>query len=65
MEISEAVVKIAPYFIMMLIGIVCFIYFYDQMTGSHIVRGIVCGMLYMIPFGSLTNALTQGCAAIP
>jgi hypothetical protein len=65
MEISEQVTKILPFFIMFLIGIVFTLYFYDQMTGSHIIRGLVAGMLYVIPFGSLLNALTQGLGAIP
>jgi len=65
MEISEQVTKYAPYLILIFMGLLITIYLLDQLTGGHLVKSIICGALYLIPFGSLFTALTQACIAIP
>lgn len=63
--VSEHVIKYVAIFIIILVGIILFIYLLDQLTGGGLVRGLICSMLFWIPFGSLFTALTQMCAAIP
>ena len=65
MEISEQVIKYVAILIMVIGGILLFIYLLDNITGGHLVKSIICGALYLIPFGSLFTALTQACIAIP
>jgi len=65
MEIAEQVPKYVGYLILVIIGIILFIFLLDKLTGGNLVKSIVCGALYLIPFGSVTTALTQGCTAIP
>jgi hypothetical protein len=66
MNITEQLVKYVGVLIIVLIGILIIIYLYDQLTGANVVKLMVCGALYMIPFfGSLFTTLTQACAAIP
>ena len=65
MEISEQVIKYAAIMILIIVGIVIFIYFYDQLTGSNLIKSLVAGILYVIPLGSVLNVLTQGLNTIP
>lgn len=65
MEISEQVIKYVVIIILVIAGIVLFIYFYDQLTGSHIIKSLVAGILYVVPLGSVLNVLTRGLNTIP
>lgn len=37
----------------------------QAITGSTMVRNIVCGILFFTPFGGMASMLTQACGAIP
>jgi hypothetical protein len=65
MNITEQLVKYVGVLIIVLIGILIIIYLYDQLTGANVVKLMVCGALYMIPFFGSLFTLTQACAAIP
>ncbi len=51
--------------IIILVGILVWMFVVDDMTKAHFVRAFVCGLTFWIPFGALGMALTQGCAGIP
>lgn len=65
MEIAEQLSKWAAILILVVIGLLIMFFLLNQLTGGLVVRFIVCGMMYMIPFGSTLTTLTQGCAALP
>jgi hypothetical protein len=65
MELSEHVTKWVAILLLVIIGIVLFIYLLDQITGGSLVRGLVSTMLFWIPFGSLYTILTQLGTVIP
>jgi len=65
MEISEQLTKYVGILILVIVGILIFIFLLDKMIGGHLVKSIICGALYLIPFGSIFTSLTQACIAIP
>ena len=50
--------------IMVLLLVVAGLLVMNQMTGGRVVRAIVCGLIYFIPFGAMENMMTQACGAI-
>ncbi|MEM5778781.1 MAG: hypothetical protein QXD43_06145 [Candidatus Aenigmatarchaeota archaeon] len=65
MNIGEIITKWAIYFIIIFIGILTFIFLFDQLTGSNLTKNLLCSIFFIIPFGSIFTALTQACNVIP
>lgn len=66
MEMSEHLTSVIIIMIIVLIGLIVFVFVIDPIFfGGTTVRNIVCGALFWIPFGNIFNALTHGCAIIP
>ncbi len=65
MEVPEHVLKYVAIFVIILIVLLLFIYLLNQATGGHLIKNIVCSMLFWIPFGALFTSLTQMCLNIP
>lgn len=66
MSISEETLKQVALLIIVVGGILIFIFLLDNvLTGGKFARAIACGILFWIPYGALAIAFTHGCAAIP
>ena len=59
------VTKWGPILLLVIVGIILFIYLLDQMTGGYLVQGMLCSVLFRIPYGPLLEILTQSCKVIP
>lgn len=63
-EMKEWATGHAQEMIVILLMIVAGLIVMNQMTGGRMVRAIVCGLLFFIPFGAMANMMTQACGAI-
>lgn len=65
MYIGEKLPKFVVVFVIILIVLFLFIFILDQITGAGIVRRMVCGTLFWVPFGNIYRYLIGGCEVIP
>jgi hypothetical protein len=62
---EEHLTNMLAVIIIVLICLALFALIFQQVYGQGAVRKIVCSALFWLPFGSIMNALTNGCAVIP
>jgi len=65
MGMSEHLIATIIILIIVLVGLIVYVFVIQPIFGGESVRKIVCGALFWIPFGNVVRALTHGCSVIP